>query len=120
MPSRKAGCCCAALPNFPFLPPAIKDGDDEHGDDFNGHAAEAGNGHGNHNIGAAAGGGEYGEQRKDGGDRLLSIFRLRAFQHTDSTAGPNSQVRFSPPLHGHGKSVAHRAYAKDEKRQPAQ
>jgi len=37
--------------SFPLFDGGVEDGDDEHGDDFNGHAAEDGDGHRAHDVG---------------------------------------------------------------------
>ncbi len=55
--------------SFPLLDCAVEDGDDEDADEDDEHAAEAGNGHRNHDIASASGGGEDGDEREDGGGR---------------------------------------------------
>ncbi len=52
---------------FPLLHGAVERGDNKHGHDHDRHAAEAGNGHGDHDIRPAAGAGQQGDQRQDGG-----------------------------------------------------
>ena len=47
--------------------PAVEHGHDEDGHDGKEHAAEGGDGHGHHDVGAATGGGEHGQEGEYGG-----------------------------------------------------
>ena len=50
-----------------FFSGAEEHGHDENTDENYEHAAEGGDGHGDHDVCAAAGGGEYGQEGEDGG-----------------------------------------------------
>ena len=52
---------------FAFPEPSEEDGDGEEGDDVEDHAADVGEHHGLHELGAAAGGPEDGDEREEGG-----------------------------------------------------
>lgn len=54
---------------FPLHRTAIENWNDQHGHDFDRHAAEAGDGHRHHDVAAAAGGGQDGDQREQCGCR---------------------------------------------------
>lgn len=59
--------CFQGAFNAGFFDHRIKDRNDEDGDDCDGHAAEGGDGHRDHDIGTFAGRGQDGQEGEDGG-----------------------------------------------------
>lgn len=49
-------------PELELFEAAVKDGDDKHGEYFDGHSSEGGYSHGDHDVGASAGGCEHGDE----------------------------------------------------------
>ena len=80
-----------------FLGQAEEDGNNEHGEEFDEHSAEDGDGHGDHEVGAATGAGEdreEGEKGRRGGHEAGADAPLTSFKGGGSHFGNGSRFQF--------------------------